>query len=165
MDPDPRRYLLFALADPGTKCVQILKYYWWKNDLYEPCLEYFTTIGGVYRGCGLRLIRPSSVSYVAGVDGGDLAICDTGLHKVFIVSKRLILVHAIETSFAPDWHIFSEPEIGLNVPPDVFPESVAFNVNRMLCVGYRGGGILVYKPYHIAQVGNFVDFEVHFFVS
>lgn len=158
---DPRKYALIAVADESTRCVQILKYYWWKNDLYVPALEYFCTIGGIYKGCGLRLTRPSSVSYCPGHSGGDLAICDAGARKVYIISHRMIPMRAIDTSFQPDWHIFDDAEVGKSIRPDIYPVSVAFSPDRLLCVAYRDGGLLVYKPYNIARVGKFLDFEVN----
>ena len=161
MEYDPRRYVIIAVADPPAKCVQLLKYYWWKNHLYSPRLVYHCSIGGIHKGCGLRLSRPTSVSFCNGSTlGGDLAICDSSLQKVFIMNKQFIVMHSINTSYSPDWRIFDDATAGRSIRPDPFPESVAFSADRMLCVSYRQGGILVYKPYTIAPIGKFVDIKV-----
>ena len=150
---------MIAVADPSTKCVQLLKYYWWKNHLYTPRIEYFCSIGGVYKGCGLRFVRPNAVSYCNGLDG-DLAICDAGAQKVHILNKRLIPVHVIDTGYLPDWRLFADLDAGKAVRVDSSPVSVAFSPDRVLCVAFQQGGILVYKPYNVAPVGKMVDFEV-----
>lgn len=100
------------------------------------------------------------MSFCNGLGGGDLAICDAGARKVHILSRYLIPVHSFETEFMPDWRIFEDADALRAVRPDVLPVSVAFSPDRLLCVGYRDGGIIVHRPYHIAAVGRFVDCEV-----
>lgn len=92
---DPRPYVNIAVAEREGFRVQIFKYYWTKSEIFIPTIELSYTIGG-FENLLFELKSPSCVAYSST---GELALCDIGQKKVFLLTRYMGLIKCIDTSF------------------------------------------------------------------
>jgi hypothetical protein len=90
-----RPYALIAVADQLNNRVQVFRFYWMQNDVYEPALECMAVIGGNRREV-VELKAPYSVAYSPI---GELAIVDSMNSNTFTAnygnSRPTNMVHLI----------------------------------------------------------------------
>lgn len=123
---DPRPFASVAVADRGNHRVQVFRMFWERSEWYEPSVELVFVIGGgsseeqdlpsnkenisagstwkqsaekKKRWRFINLIDPVSVAYATM---GELAICDSGAGKVYILSSNMDVVKTIAMNFISD---------------------------------------------------------------
>lgn len=187
-DADPRPFVSIAVADVGNRRVQLFKYYFTVvPDLYVPALDFFAIIGG--SNCRvLKLHEPTAVAYTAT---GELVICDCGIRKVVILSKQLTVIASIAIGFELSKNNFrntpansrpgtragrSRPgtrsgRIDLGHPPreknathDYKASSVNISEDGKIAIGFKCGGLLVFKPFKTFKMGWLEKLPVSLFL-
>jgi len=113
---DSRPFATVAVADRGNKRVQIFRMFWERSEWYEPAVELLFVVGGSReetiklepsnknvekkkRWRFVNLIDPVSVAYASI---GELAVCDSGAGKVYILSGNMDVVKTITMNFLSD---------------------------------------------------------------
>jgi hypothetical protein len=169
---DPRPYVNIAVAEREGFRVQIFKYYWTKSEIFIPTIELSNLIGG-FENNFFELQSPSCVAYSST---GELALCDTGQKKVYLLTRYMGLIKYINASFISK--ISSEFLTDHNSPKskekgktdrfakkyenitfdrskhveviDNVCNSVSFSPDGKLAVGYKQGG----KLFILLQMNN-----------
>lgn len=174
---DKRAFVNIAVADVGNHRVQIFKYYYSTYpDLYLPELEVDSVVGGA-REQVVHLEEPVAVAYTTT---GELIICDVSIKKVVILSPAMhvIVNRHFSFDFSPNMHLISSrpgtrsnnesglAEVGrrrVEVPTyDHKACTVSVARDGKIAIGFKCGGMIVYKPYIAYAMGALEIFTVSF---
>lgn len=92
---DRRPFVWVAVGERTNRRVQIMRYFWTTSEVYRPMCETVYSVGG-YREQFVPIKYPTSIDFSSS---GELAICDTGLKTVYLLTPYMTLIKAFQVPF------------------------------------------------------------------
>jgi hypothetical protein len=92
---DRRPFVYIAVGERSNHRVQIMRYFWTVSDVYRPTCESVYTVGGL-RETFVPIRFPTCIDFSSS---GELAICDTGLKKIYLLTPYMTLIKAFQVPF------------------------------------------------------------------